>query len=260
MIADCVASSKMLSEESSKELIEKLGKLVSFYQRREIKRRVIVSGRAKSTNNSILYNVSKISEAISSRKNIEFRYFQYNMNKEREYKHDGKVYRVHPKFLLYENNTYYLLAYEDGYEFKTFRVDRMDSVKSIDSAEFGYDPHPDRSFRLDIKAFSKSTFGMVHGEIKEVTMLFKKEMVDTVIDKFGEDVSIKPVDETHFRIKVPVAVSSQFFAWVFGLGDNVMIEQPLSVVKQMMDMLKERHKAYREGHSKAIYNVKNPQK
>ena len=43
-----------------------------------------------------------------------------------------------------------------------------------------------------------------------------------------------------------------FFGWVFGLGDNVMIET-LDVAKQMMDMLKERHKAYREGHSASIY-------
>ena len=38
-----------------------------------------------------------------------------------------------------------------------------------------------------------------------------------------------------------------------GLGENVMIEYTLKVAKQMKDMLKERHKAYREAHSRNIY-------
>ena len=101
----------------------------------------------------------------------------------------------------------------------------------------------------------KSTFGMYHGEETQVTMLFKKEMMDTVIDRFGEDVKTEIVDEEHFRITEKVAVSPQFYGWIFGLGDNVMIEYPLPVAKQMMDMLKERHKAYRESHSGAIYSA-----
>ena len=94
---------------------------------------------------------------------------------------------------------------------------------------------------------------MYHGEKEKVTMLFTKEMMDVVIDKFGEEIDVEIVDDEHFRIKVDVAVSPQFFAWVFGLGENVMIEYPLKVAKQMKDMLKERHKAYREAHSRNIY-------
>ena len=86
-------------------------------------------------------------------------------------------------------------------------------------------------------------------------MLFKKDMMDTVIDKFGKDVNIVEIYKDRFRIKEKVAVSPQFFGWIFGLGDNVMIEYPLKVAKQMKDLLKERHKAYREEHSWNIYNA-----
>ncbi len=79
--------------------------------------------------------------------------------------------------------------------------------------------------------------------------------MDTVIDKFGKDVKTEIVDKEHFRVTETVFVSPQFYGWIFGLGDNVMIEYPLPVAKQMMDMLKERHKAYRESHSKAIYQA-----
>ena len=96
---------------------------------------------------------------------------------------------------------------------------------------------------------------MYHGTEEKVQMLFTKDMMDTVIDKFGKDVKTEIVDSDHFRVTATVSVSPQFYGWIFGLGENVMIEYPLPVAKQMMDMLKERHKAYRESHSGAIYSA-----
>lgn len=101
----------------------------------------------------------------------------------------------------------------------------------------------------------KSTFGMFHGEETLVKMIFDKNMMDVVVDKFGEDVTVEKVDNDHFRVIAKVVVSPQFFGWIFGLGDNVMIEYPLKVAKQMKDLLKERHKAYREEHSWNIYKA-----
>ena len=90
-------------------------------------------------------------------------------------------------------------------------------------------------------------------EKKTVTILFSKDMMDTVIDRFGEDVNTEIVTNELFRAKVDVVPDLQFFAWIFELGDKAMIEYPLSVAAQMMDMLKERFKAYREEHSSNIY-------
>ena len=180
------------------------------------------------------------------------------MEKKREYRHNGKVYHVNPRCLLYDNNCYYLLA-DEGDELKTFRVDRMADVNIVEETEddflqFG-------SGQINTAEYIKSTFGMYHGKETEVKMIFQKDMMDVVIDKFGEDVKVDKIDEGHFRVTAKVAVSPQFFGWIFGLGENVMIEYPLPIAKQMKDMLKERHKAYREAHSGAIYlanyNLKN---
>ncbi len=238
LIIDCVASSKFLSAEKSKELIDKLGKLVSANQRKALKRQVVVSDRAKSINKTALYNLDSIHTAIASHKCIDFQYYQYNAKKELTLKHDGKVYHVSPQSLLYDNNNYYLLASE-GIEPKVFRVDRMTNIIICDSRAWTIKP-------IDIASFTKSTFGMYQGEKEKVELLFKNEMMDTVIDKFGEDVWIKIIDDNHFMATVTVSVSPQFFAWIFGLGDNVMIKYPPKVVKQMQDLLKERHKAYQE--------------
>ena len=58
-------------------------------------------------------------------------------------------------------------------------------------------------------------------------------MLSTVLDRFGHSVMASPVDKSHFRITVPVAVSDQFYGWIFGLGNYVTIVGPDSVKEGM---------------------------
>ena len=57
------------------------------------------------------------------------------------------------------------------------------------------------------------------------------------MDRFGRDVVVMKEDERHFRVTVSVAVSNQFYGWVFGLGKAVRIIGPESVVQGMKKTL-----------------------
>ncbi len=232
LILDSVASSKFLSEKKSMDLMNKLEKLVSVHQRQSLKRQIKVAGRVKSMNGSVMYNVDTIHAAIASARPVRFKYFHYNTQKEREYTHDGKPYEVSPWTLLYDNSNYYLLAFVDD-NIRTFRVDRMAEVKQGSKDRQGKEQF--ESF--DLVSFTKATFGMFSGKEEKVEMVFHNSLTDTVIDKFGKDVFVSVVDDYHFKITVPIAVSPQFFGWIFGLGGKVTILGPKSVVKQMKDML-----------------------
>ncbi len=239
MIIDSVASSKFLSEKKSEALIKKLGKLVSEHQRKELRRQVRVLGRAKTMNNSVLINADAVHAAIAANTTLKFRYFHYNLKLEREYTKKGEPYEVSPWALLYDNNNYYLLAYTEE-DFRTFRVDRMASVEQGTKDHEGKEAFE----KMDMGAYSRSTFGMYSGKEEWVEMVFQNRMIDTVIDQFGKDIRLTKEDDQHFRITVPVSVSPQFFAWVFGLGNYVTIKGPESVVKQMKDMLGKVGKRY----------------
>ena len=232
MIIDSVASSKFLSEKKSEALIRKLSTLVSEYQRKELRRQVRVMGRAKTMNNSVLINADAIHAAIANNTTVRFKYFHYNLKLGREYSKKGEPYEVSPWIMLYDNDNYYLFAYTEG-DFRIFRVDRMASVEQGINEREGREEFE----KMDMGAFSKSTFGMFNGKEEWVEMVFQNRMIDTVIDKFGKDIRLTKTDDQHFRITVPVAVSPQFFAWVFGLGNYATIIGPESVVKQMKDML-----------------------
>ena len=91
--------------------------------------------------------------------------------------------------------------------------------------------------KKDMSTYTNYTFSMYGGEVRNVEMVFLNRMLNTVIDRFGKDVLAYPVDKNHFKITVPVAISQQFFGWVFGLGKYVRIVGPDDVVEKMKKAL-----------------------
>ena len=110
---DSIQASKFLNEKSTTTLIDKLKTLCSHHEARTLEREVIVANRVKTMNHSIHYNVDGIHRAIAENKQIQFRYFDYDLHKRKRYFKKGEVYVVSPWRLIYTDDNYYLLAYEE---------------------------------------------------------------------------------------------------------------------------------------------------
>ena len=78
LLVDAIQSSKFITEKKSNALIKKLETLVSKYDAQKLQRQVYVSGRVKTMNESIYYNVDIIHTAIAKNSKITFQYFQWN--------------------------------------------------------------------------------------------------------------------------------------------------------------------------------------
>lgn len=238
LIIDCIQSDKSLSERTADRLIHKLEGLCSKYEADQLQQSVIVAGRPKNPSDNTEINVGYIHNAIYQGKQIMFRYFDYTIEGERKYRTNstGKnVYVVSPYYLIYDNGKYYLLGYYEANEphERIYRIDKMSNVCLLKGKRVGYDIMS----KLDVTKFQKALFNMFSGEMTVVSMVFDNSMVGVVKDKFGHDVMISKEDKDHFRISVEVAVSDQFFGWVFGLGDRVKIVYPERVKNKMRDML-----------------------
>ena len=246
MLVDSIASSKFLSEAKARMLIDKIKKLCSHYNADSLSRQVTLTNRAKNMNNSIHYNVDAVHQAIAANAQIKFRYFDYDCRKERYYFKKGECFVVSPWRMLYTDDCYYLLAYDaDAAIFKHFRVDRMEKVEQAKAKGKKIDRLGAEAFaKLDMSTYTTYTFSMFGGEIEHVTMVFQNRLMNVVIDKFGRDVVVLKEDDRHFRITVPVAVSNQFFGWVFGLGNTVKIVAPESVKDAYKKLLKSIQEKY----------------
>ena len=90
LIIDAIASSKFITLKKSKDLIEKLEKMASHYDAKLVKREVYISGRVKSMNESVLYTVDAIQNAIAYNHKITFQYFNWNVDGEMELRHKSQ--------------------------------------------------------------------------------------------------------------------------------------------------------------------------
>ena len=126
LLIDAVQSSRYLTEAKSRELIEKLCDQVGEHEAGLLKRNVYVSGRVKSMNETIYYNVNDIQEAIVQNCQITFRYFDWNMAGQRQYRE--KQYVASPYGLCQDNENCYLLAFSERHGITSYRVDRMEGI------------------------------------------------------------------------------------------------------------------------------------
>ena len=243
LMVDAIESSKYLSEAKTLKLIEALQKLCPETQVREMKSQLVVFDRVKSMNEDIHESLGKISSAIAQNQQIRFKYFDYDVNKKRAYRKKGAFYQMSPYELIYTEDNYYFVAYNAEKKSRnTFRVDRMASVAIVLQDREGKELFGDK--RKEKLRLQKSTFSMFDGKIETVTMKFRVNMLNAVIDRFGRDVFITPVDKEHFQISVPVAISQQFYGWVFGLGNYVTIVAPEHIREEMVKMLESVRKRY----------------
>jgi predicted DNA-binding transcriptional regulator YafY len=230
LLVDSIQSSRFLTRKKSLELIGKLEKLTSVHQAKGLRRQVFVKNRIKSMNESIYYLVDELHSAIGEDRRIRFRYFNYNAKGERELRRNGEWYHVSPWALLWDNENYYLVAYDAAdYRIKHYRVDKMQRITLTDQPRLGRE-HVEA---FDMANYAKSVFGMFGGEETAVTLEGENRMVGVLIDRFGKDILLVPSDENHFEAKVNVAVSAQFFGWIMALGDGIRITGPGPVVQKM---------------------------
>ena len=130
LLVDAVYASKFITARKSKILIDKLGQFTSRYRQEELDRKVLVSGRIKSTDEKILYTVDALHRAITAGEQVQFKYCDWNLQKKMTPRHDGQLYRVSPWVLVWENGNYYLIAYTEG-RLKHYRVDKMQGVHQL---------------------------------------------------------------------------------------------------------------------------------
>ncbi len=223
LLVDAVQSSRFITQKKSSALIRKLESLASTHQARQLQRQVYVSQRIKVMNESIYYNVDKLHTSIARRNVITFRYFDYDMHRNKVYRRDGSRYAVSPYGLIWNSENYYLVAYDaDNAQMRHYRVDKMTDIIITDQPRQGEEQFPS----FDIAAYGQKHFGMFSGDEASVTLLCRRHMAGVILDRFGHDIIMVPQDEEHFSVTLPVVLSPQFYGWLFALEDNVILTAP----------------------------------
>lgn len=233
LLVDSVQSAKFISEKKSAELIRKLEGMASKHEAQHLQRQVFLTGRVKTYNESIYYNVDRIHEAINSGTQIRFHYDRWTAEKTMELRNNGEWYQVSPWVLAWDDEYYYLIAFDaEDQIMKHYRVDKMLDITVTEDPRDGEEAYQ----KFDAAKYAKRVFAMFAGEETRVTLEGPNELVGVVLDRFGKDITLYQKDEEHFAAYVDVAVSRHFLGWVIAVGEGLHITAPDTVVEEMKEM------------------------
>ena len=244
LLVDAVQASRFITKAKSAQLIAKLEKLASASDAKRLNRHVYVMDRVKTPNEDIYYNVDMIHEAMLSDREICFTYYRWNADKELMPRNSGKPFNVSPWALTWDDENYYLVAFDSrAGKVKHYRVDKMRHMSISEDSREGRESFSE----FDLPGFSRKTFGMFGGRTEKVTILCREKLVGAVIDRFGTDAVIVNLQNGWFQMQQEVTISEQFFGWVFGLGEDVKLAGPGSVVKEFQEMIESIRNLYPQG-------------
>ena len=240
LLVDAVQSSRFLTGRKSRALIGKMESMTSRWQAGALRRQVHVADRIKTMNESIYYNIDTIHAAISEEKCVSFVYFEWVVDFDKQeacrkqYRHGGERYCVSPWVLMWDNQNYYLVAYDaKAKKIKHYRVDKMERLEVKNRPRAGQD-----SFAgVDLARYTQSVFGMYGGEVRYVELRFVNSLIGAVVDRFGKALTVSRDGEDHFRVTVPAAVSPQFFGWLAGFGEKAQLLSPQNTAQEYKSWL-----------------------
>ena len=233
LMVDAVQSSRFITKKKTEELIRKLETLCSNEEAKQLSSQVVIYNRPKTVNETIYYNVDMLHSAIFCNQQITFQYVDWTAKKEMVLRHNGAFYVVSPLHLIWDDENYYLIAFDEkAGRTKHYRVDKMRAMSILKTGR----SKAALADKTDVAQFSKKTFGMFGGEDKTVRLTCKNHLAGVILDRFGSDILMFPEDEDHFSVQVMVSVSSQFFGWVTAIGKDLKITGPEEV--------KNRYRAY----------------
>ena len=240
-----------LPPKQRQDIANKLLSLNSIYNTISSKHILMTNEYTTSNNPEIFNNISLISEAITKKKKIEFNYYSFNIDKklvskkDDEKKNKDKVYELSPYYIVVANGKYYILGNIDKYDdFTNFRLDKIKNVKILDKKikDKKYLKDSLRNFNLPKHLLEHPN--MFAGEPIRINFNFKKSLLNTVVDFFGQDIELSEArnDEISARVKVQKDTMKM---WIMQFTPDAYITFPKTLANEIKNAAAETVKKYK---------------
>ncbi len=227
-----VESVKTLPSNKNKNLIKKLSRLAGP-SADFLLQCVMINEKTKSDNNQVYYIIDTVYHAVTSRKQIAFKYYDNLTSSKEELKKKSTVYQVSPYRITCSNDFFYLLGYSNKHgRIAAFRIDRINGIPSVLDTESIPEPE-----HLYIEEYIRELSRTKTEPSTEVVLEFDGSVIDSMLNRFGQDMDISYISKTSCRAKVDIRVNNAFFAWVFGFEGKVRIVGSKEIRDQYIRMV-----------------------
>ncbi len=236
LLIDAVQAADFISAKKTKSLLKKFSNFASNYQYKRIEKQVYIDNRNKRENENLFILIDTISSAILSRKQVEVIYRKRRIVDGKTAQYEEKIMTINPYALIWDDDHYYLVGNYSKYDnLIHLRIDRLKSVKILDTYSRHFAEVSPYKTYFDIADYSNKHLSMFSGDIKPVELICSNSMIEEFIDKFGEKSYMRPFENETFIAKIDVAVNEGLVAWIMQYGDKIKVRTPKELKNMIID-------------------------
>lgn len=227
LLVDAILSARSITPNEKQRLIDTLKELTSKHIQRTLPSPFMFSQSVNMDYEQIKVDIDRIHRAISESKVLQYKYGDYNVQKEFTLRYDGKTYYVEPYALIWQNDLYYLIGkFQETNEIRHYRLDRM-RYTEVTEASFV----KDRKFIL--QSYVDESFQMFSGEDIRIKLRLRNELLNPMFDRFGLEADVTPDGEDHFLLSTKAKASAGLLGWILQWGHAAEVLSPESLVEEV---------------------------
>lgn len=231
LLSDAVQAANFISQKKTKQLVEKIESFASESQARILHSQVYVDNRPKCKNEEIYYTINLLDEAINKSVKVSFTYTKRKITDEFKTAKEEKQFKVSPYALIWSDDHYYLVCNNEKYDnLMHLRIDKIKKLDLLDERSRHFSEVSDYKTSFDSADYASKLFNMFSGEPKPIELICNNDVLDPILDRFGENVRIQKVDDEHFLIRTNAVVSQGLVSWILGFGDRIKVRTPNDLI------------------------------
>lgn len=246
LLCDAVQAADFISAKKTKQLVEKILMQASISKAEKIKKQVYVDNRQKCSNEEIYYIIDMLDDAINSKKMVSIIYRKRVITDDNKAVFEEKKHIISPYAMIWSNDHYYLVCNNSKYD--NLMVNRIDRIKQVETLEntvsrpFSEVSSYKTSF--DSADYANKHFNMFAGEPKPVELICSECIIESILDKFGDNANITKYGENRLLLKADVAVSEGLVAWVMQFGNDIQVKSPVELKNLVLEKIELIKSAY----------------
>lgn len=237
-IIDTFSYATFIEEKMAKRIIKKCKNLQTIYENEKIKNYRTYSPKGKTNNVEVIKNIEDIQNSIINRNKIKFEYWKYCIVGDKIKKQIVSNPTVSPYAIIYDKQQLYMLAIKDGN--KELYHYRLDRIKNLEELE---EKIKIKITEKEIEQYAETSVEVFSGNEIEIEAECDEYLLGEVIEKFGKNVEIRPINDKIFNMKIK-ANPVGFKLWTMRNIDLVTVKKPKSLVDEISKIINEALKRY----------------
>lgn len=227
LLLDAVQAANFISPKKTSALVKKIESFASTNQSKILHKQVYVDNRPKCSNEELFYTITALDNAINSGVKVSFTYSRRKITEEFKTSKEDKSFTVSPYALIWSDDHYYLICNNEKYDnLMNLRIDRIKKVVTTTEKSRSFSEVSDYKLKFNSADYASKLFNMYSGEPRPVEFVCDNEMLEQVLDRFGEKVKMQKFDDEHFSVKTNAAVSDGLVSWLLGFGGKIKVKSP----------------------------------